>query len=232
MENKKILLLEDDPNLGFILQEHLEMNNYSVKLCGNGIEGLQEYAKTSFVLCLVDVMMPKKNGFAFVKEIRSKDSITPVIFLTAKSLKEDRIEGFRLGCDDYITKPFSMEELLLRINAVLRRSIVPEKAGNQNRFMIGNYVFDAEKQLLLINDIRIELTSKESELLRLLCIHMNSVLEREIALKTIWGNDSYFNARSMDVFISRIRKYFIETPEISITNIHGKGYKLAVDKES
>lgn len=230
MQQGNILVLEDDPNLGFILQEHLELNGFTVKLCINGIEGLNAYEKNKFSLCLVDVMMPKKNGFAFVKELRAMDEIVPVIFLTAKSLKEDRIEGFKLGCDDYVTKPFSMEELLLRINAVLRRS--NNNAGSQNtqsKFTLNTFYFDFEKQILQHDETRIELTTKEAELLRLLCIHTNKILEREIALKTVWGNDNYFNARSMDVFISKIRKYFKDDPSISIINVHGKGYKLSVD---
>ncbi|MCU7502975.1 MAG: response regulator transcription factor [Ignavibacteria bacterium] len=227
---KKILVLEDDINLGFILQEHLEMHGFSVKLCVNGVEGLEEYLKNPYDLLLVDVMMPRKNGFAFVKEVRLKDEKIPVIFLTAKSLKEDRIEGFKIGCDDYVTKPFSMEELLLRIQAVLRRFTrgnEPEADSENSRFIIGPYIFDYDRQLLQFRDKKMQVTSKESELLRLLCLNINKTLPRETALKIIWGDNSYFNARSMDVFISRIRKYFKDDPAVSITNIHGKGYKLS-----
>jgi Response regulators consisting of a CheY-like receiver domain and a winged-helix DNA-binding domain len=228
-QSYKILMLEDDPNLGFILQEHLEMNGFNVKLCINGVEGLTEYGKDKFSLCLVDVMMPKKNGFAFVKELRAKDAFIPVIFLTAKSLKEDRIEGFKLGCDDYITKPFSMEELLLRINAVLRRSSAASINAAQSCFNINSYLFDYDKQSLQKDDIKVQLTTKEAELLRLLCLHKNKILEREVALNLIWGSDNYFNARSMDVFISKIRKYLKDDPAISIVNVHSKGYKLTTE---
>lgn len=229
MAGGKILVLEDDPNLGFILQEHLELNGFKVKLCINGIEGLEEYKKDKYSLCLVDVMMPKKNGFAFVKDLRGMDVVIPVIFLTAKSLKEDRIEGFKLGCDDYVTKPFSMEELLLRINAVLRRSSSAESSCLQSKFSFGSYLFDYEKQQLVCRTGTIELTTKEADLFKLLCMHMNNILEREVALKTIWGSDNYFNARSMDVFISKIRKYFKDDPTVSIINVHGKGYKFIVE---
>jgi len=229
--NKSILVLEDDSNLGFILQEHLELNGFNVRLCINGIEGMTEYERGHYDMCLVDVMMPKQDGFAFVKELRKKDALIPVIFLTARSLKEDRIEGFKLGCDDYVTKPFSIEELLLRIGAVLRRSS-RDIAGEykRSRFNIGSFDFDYEKRILKCGGHTTELTTKEAELLKLLCVHQNRALERELALKTVWGSDNYFNARSMDVFISKIRKYFREDPAISIINIHGKGYKLTVDK--
>jgi DNA-binding response OmpR family regulator len=228
-DNNKILLLEDDTNLGFLLQEHLEMNSYKVKLCRNGEDGFNEYKKDKYSLCLVDVMMPKKDGFTFVKELREFDSIIPVIFLTAKSLKEDRIEGFKIGCDDYITKPFSMEELMLRIQAVLRRSnnSLYEEI-TQTFFSIGKFSFDFNLRTLTIRQNKTELTSREAELLRLLCIYQNKILERETALKTVWGNDSYFNSRSMDVFISRLRKYLKDDPAINLMNIHGKGYKLMV----
>ena len=227
--HKQILVLEDDTNLGFLLREHLEMNSYSVKLCRNGEEGLTEFIRDKFDLCLVDVMMPKKDGFTFVKELREKESDIPVIFLTAKSLKEDRIEGFKIGCDDYITKPFSMEELMLRIQAVLRRTNLSQQEEiTQTFFAIGKFTFDFNLRSLTIGKTKNELTSKEAELLRLLCVYQNKVLERETALKIVWGDDSYFNSRSMDVFISKIRKYLKDDPSINLMNIHGKGYKLMV----
>jgi DNA-binding response OmpR family regulator len=228
-DKKKILLLEDDNNLGFILKEHLEMKGYEVKLCRDGIEGSDEYNRDKYSLCLVDIMMPKKNGFTFVREVRLKDNMIPVIFLTAKSLKEDRIEGFKAGCDDYVTKPFSIEELLLRINAVLRRSESAENDSIQTQFQIGKYFFDSKKQLLQLNRKKTELTTRETELLQILCINKNKVLDRETALKKIWGGDSYFNARSMDVFISRLRKYLNDDKNVSIINVHGRGYKLIVN---
>lgn len=230
MSENKVLVLEDDGNLGFILKEHLEMNDFTVTLVQNGADGLKEYEKTSYQLLLADIMMPKMDGFAFVKAIRERDHEVPVIFLTSKSLKEDRIEGFKAGCDDYVTKPFSMEELLLRIQAVLRRT---NKSGEarltENQFWIGKYFFDYNRQLLHFKGTKESLTSKESELLRLLCLNMNKTLVREEALKTVWGDDSYFNARSMDVFISRLRKYLKEDASVTLTNIHGRGYKLTTD---
>jgi len=203
------------------------MNNYSVKLCRNGEQGSDEYKLQKYDLCLVDIMMPKKDGFTFAKEIRNIDKLTPIIFLTAKSLKEDKIEGFKLGCDDYITKPFSMEELLLRITAVIRRTSETAE-HNRTTFLIGKYSFDPEKQVLLLGKKKISLTAKESELLKLLCININHVLERDTALNLIWGNNSYFSARSMDVFITKIRAYLRDDSSISIQNIRGRGYKLTV----
>ena len=228
MSRRSILVLEDDKNLGFILKEHLELNGFDVTLCSNGIDGISSYQKGKFVLCLVDIMMPKKDGFAFAREIRMQDQEIPLIFLTAKALKEDRIEGFKIGCDDYVTKPFSMEELLLRIQAVLKRSS-PSTGPAPTTFSLGKYEFDFDKQTLQVDGTAQKLTTKEAELLRLLCLNMNRALEREIALKTIWKDDSYFSGRSMDVFISRLRKYFSDDPRIEIMNIHGKGFKLRVE---
>ncbi|MBI5215199.1 MAG: response regulator transcription factor [Ignavibacteriae bacterium] len=229
MAEKKILLLEDDPNLGFMLQENLELRGYEVKLCTNGDDGMKAYTAERFDLCLVDVMMPKKDGFTFAREVRERDQQTPLIFLTAKSLKEDRIEGLKIGADDYITKPFSMEELALRIQAVLKRSVAPSHHSHDGTtFTIGNYVFDYERQTLQIKNKKQKLTAKEAELLKLFCLHLNATLERELALKEIWGDDSYFNGRSMDVFISRLRSYLKSDSRIEILNVHGKGFKLVV----
>lgn len=228
--NTRILLLEDDTNLGLILQEHLQMQGYSVTLCGNGVDGFDAYKRGGHDLCLVDVMMPKKDGFTFAREVRECDDRIPLIFLTAKSLKEDKIEGFKIGCDDYLTKPFSIEELLLRIQAVLKRSKGTgreEPAASQ--FTLGTYKFDSTRQLLRCKDKQYKLTPKESELLKLLCLHMNETLEREVALRKIWGEDSYFNSRSMDVFISRLRKYLKDDQRIEIMGIHGKGFRLIVE---
>lgn len=228
----KILLLEDDANLGFILTEHLEMNGFIVRHCTNGEEGTAAFRATAFSLCLVDVMMPKKDGFTFVKEIRRNDQQVPVIFLTAKSLKEDRIEGLKIGADDYITKPFSMEELLLRINAVLKRTRPSEPAAERSdSFTIGSIHFDVRRSQLKIGPKKIvQLTTKESELLAVLCSHQNSVVEREQILNSVWQNDSYYSARSMDVYVSKLRKYLKSDPAVSIANVHGKGYKLLVDR--
>ena len=234
----KLLVLEDDPNLGFILQENLELRGYDVRLCKDGNDGVREYQSGKFDLCLVDVMMPKKDGFTFAREVRERDELIPIIFLTAKSMREDRIEGFRIGGDDYITKPFSMEELALRIQAVLKRSrspgapagAAPVSAGNeQSVFTIGGYSFDHARQQLGIKGKQRKLTDREADLLKLLCLHQNQTLDREVALKTIWGSDDYFNGRSMDVFISRLRGYLRKDPGVKILNVHGKGFKLVIE---
>ncbi|MCM2271339.1 MAG: response regulator transcription factor [candidate division Zixibacteria bacterium] len=225
----RILLLEDDANLGLILQEHLQMQGYAVTLCANGEDGSAAYRGGRFDLCLVDVMMPKKDGFTFAREVRATDDQTPLIFLTAKSLKEDKIEGFKIGCDDYLTKPFSIEELLLRIQAILKRAGGKSKDDSTvSQFEIGGYQFDATRQLLRYKEKQYKLTPKEAELLRMLCLHMNETLERDVALKKIWGDDSYFSGRSMDVFVSRLRKYFKDDPRVEIMGIHGKGFRLIV----
>jgi len=226
---RNILLLEDDANLGFVLQEHLESNGFVVTLRTNGEEGLVETRGKKFDLCLVDVMMPRKDGFTFTKELRQNDKETPVIFLTAKALKEDRIQGFMVGGDDYVTKPFSMEELLLRIRAVLRRTTgQARKAGERTEFKLGNSLFDSTWQTLTVKSSKRTLTATESQLLQLLCDRMNSVVDRSEILKSVWGDDSYFNGRSLDVFISRLRKYLAPDRSVEIMNVHGKGYKLVV----
>ncbi len=226
-----ILLLEDDPNLGMVLQDHLEANGFDVTLKINGEEGLAEARRRQFALCLVDVMMPKKDGFTFARQFRAVDTNTPVIFLTAKSLKEDRIEGLTIGADDYITKPFSVEELMLRIRAVLKRSGVPASLPQLPSVIgLGKLRFDRDRQLLHSRAGDRKLTSKESELLELLCAHRNEVVHRKDLLKAIWGDESYFNGRSLDVFISRIRRHLSSDPSVEIKNSHGKGYKLAVEE--
>ncbi len=224
----KILLIEDDPNLGFILNENLELQGFKVKLCSDGEEGVAAYHQEVFDLCLIDVMLPKKDGFTLAREIRKTNQDIPIIFLTAKSLKDDRIEGFKIGGDDYITKPFSMEELVLRIQAVLKRTNPIAGHKGKNIFTIGKYTFDYDQQNLQISSKPQKLTSKESELLKLLCLHINDTLERELALKLVWGEDSYFNGRSMDVFISKLRKYLREDRNVEIVNVHGRGFKLVV----
>ena len=223
----KILVIEDDPNVGYILQESLELQGFEVVRCEDGEAGHSAFVKEKFDLCLIDVMLPKKDGFTLATEIREIDHDIPIIFLTAKSLKEDRIEGFKIGGDDYITKPFSMEELILRIQAVLKRSKNSQSANQkQKRFVIGNYIFDYERQTLLHQQQQQKLTHKESELLRLLCLNLNQILNREIALKQIWGDDSFFTARSMDVYITKLRKYLSDDDRIEIMNVHGKGFKM------
>ena len=229
MNSPEILLVEDDPNLGTILEESLELRGFTITRCEDGEQGHSVFLKDRFDLCLIDVMLPKKDGFTLAKEIRRINSNIPIIFLTAKSLKEDRIRGFLTGGDDYITKPFSMEELILRIQAVLKRSRIkvdPEEPPKP--FRIGNYQFDYERLSLEHEKDKKKLTHKEAELLRLLCLHKNQILEREVALKLIWDDDSFFTARSMDVYISKLRKYLKKDDRIEILNIHGKGFKLMV----
>lgn len=225
MKDLKILLCEDDENLGVILREFLQAKGFDTDLCPDGEKGYKAFMQGKYDLCVLDVMMPKKDGFTLAQEIRNVNSEVPIIFLTAKSLKEDVLEGFKLGADDYITKPFSMEELVFRIGAILRR-VNGKKEKEQTVYRLGKYTFDTQKQTLIANGKTQKLTTKESELLALLCSHINDVLERNFALKTIWIDDNYFNARSMDVYITKLRKLLKDDPEIEIINIHGKGYKL------
>ncbi|HRK27090.1 MAG TPA: response regulator transcription factor [Chitinophagales bacterium] len=230
MKKPKLLLVEDDPNLGDILREYLTAKGYDTTLCENGAEGFNFFSKHHYDMCILDVMMPVMDGFTLAKKIRIKNEFTPIIFLTAKSMKDDKLEGFNSGGDDYVTKPFSMEELKLRIDAVWRRcqqqfTTAPD-AQLPDEFQIGSYIFKHQQQTLELNGEVTKLTTKENALLTLLCVNKNAVTEREVALKTIWGEDNYFTARSMDVFITKLRKYLKEDPAINIINVHGKGYKL------
>lgn len=226
--NVKVLLAEDDENLGTLLREYLIAKGLKTDLFVNGQLALEGFKKDKYDLCILDVMMPKMDGFTLAREIKKINAKVPFIFLTAKSLKDDVIEGFTLGADDYMTKPFSMEELLLRITAILRRTNSNSASESNEKFIIGDYEFDSQKQILKYGEEEHKLTTKESDLLRLLCNNMNNVLERNFALKTIWQEDSYFNARSMDVYITKLRKYLKGDSSIQILNIHGKGYKLIV----
>ncbi|MFH0894277.1 MAG: response regulator transcription factor [Bacteroidota bacterium] len=227
IKNVKVLLAEDDPNLGSLLKEYLEAKGYLATLCINGEEAYQKYRKENFDICVLDIMMPVKDGYTLAKEIRKADPRIPIIFLTAKSLKQDAIEGFNAGADDYITKPFSMEELLVRMKAILRRTLLTEKeSADRDHFQIGKFQFTFNTQLLKMGDQQQKLTSKEAELLRMLCWNMNNVVDRSDALKMIWEDDSYFNARSMDVYITKLRKYLKEDPSVELVNVHGKGFKL------
>ena len=226
MKKINILLAEDDPNLGQLLKNYLIAREYDTTLVSDGAQALQVFRKDKYQLCLLDVMMPELDGFTLAKEIRALDPHIPVIFLTAKNLKEDVIEGFKSGADDYLTKPFSMEELLYRIEAILRRASGKRADPPATSYTIGRFYFDVTKQLLTYNDQSQKLTTKESELLELLCRHRNEVLERNFALKSIWIDDNYFNARSMDVYITKLRKYLSRDETVEILNIHGKGYKL------
>ena len=221
----KILLCEDAENLGMLLREYLQAKGFVAELCADGEAGFKAFLKTKFDICVLDVMMPKKDGFTLAQEIRSANTDVPIIFLTAKTLKEDILEGFKLGADDYITKPFSMEELVFRIEAILRRT-KGKKSRESTVYRLGQFTFDTQKQLLQIGEKQTKLTTKENELLALLCSHSNEILQRDFALKTIWIDDNYFNARSMDVYITKLRKHLKDDPQIEIINIHGKGYKL------
>jgi DNA-binding response OmpR family regulator len=225
----RILLAEDDPNLGTLLQEYLEAKEFETVLCADGDKAFKTFSKQQFDFVLLDVMMPVKDGFTVAKEIRTINKKIPIIFLTAKSMKEDTLKGFNLGADDYITKPFSMEELLVRINAVLRRTDAYQEESEERKFFeLGMFVFDFERQILKDDTDEVKLTTKESELLHLLCINKNGVLERNYALNAIWGDDNYFNGRSMDVYIAKLRKHLKKDARIEIINIHGKGFKLLV----
>ena len=224
----QILIAEDDNNLGQILKEYLELKGYAATLTRDGEEALIIFKNGIYDICILDIMMPKKDGFEVAKEIKALKPNTPLIFLTAKSQQEDTLRGLKLGADDYIKKPFSMEELDLRIKAILRRS---SSALNENQvFELGQYRFDYTKQELQFNGEKRKLTSKESELLLLLAQTRNKTLNRSSALKIIWGDDSYFNARSMDVYITKLRKHLKEDDAVNILTVHGQGFRLVIDK--
>lgn len=226
---QKILLAEDDPNLGELLKDYLELKGkFDVTLCQDGEEALNAFRKDAFDLCILDVMMPKKDGFTLGKDIRKVDKTVPIIYATAKGMMEDKTQAFELGGDDYITKPFRVEELLLRINALLKRSAKDTEEHVVDKFEIGNYFFDYTSQIISYKGQQQKLSTKEAELLRLLCLNKNDVLTREEALVKIWHDDNYFTGRSMDVFLSKLRKYLKEDPSVEIVNVHGKGYKLLV----
>ena len=227
----RILLVEDDPNLRIVLKDYLEMLGYEVYVAVDGEDGYRSFLEKKPTLCILDVMMPKKDGFTLSRDIRNIDQLVPIVFLTAKGMKDDRIEGFRTGCDDYITKPFSSEELSLRLEAILRRCAIREENGirpAEEIFQIGHFTFDSKNMTLRIGDHQRILTRKEASLLRLLCLHKNTLLRREEALLSVWGDDDYFIGRSMDVFITKLRKYLKDDPAILIQNVHGTGFKLQV----
>lgn len=229
-EKVKILLCEDDENLGTLLCEYLIAKGYDAVLCPDGEVGYREFTKEKFDICILDVMMPKKDGFTLAQDIRQINSQVPIVFLTAKVQKEDVLEGFDKGADDYITKPFSMEELVKRVEAIMRR-VRGKKNRESSMYKIGRFTFDTQKQLLVIGDKQTKLTTKENELLALLCSHANEILKRNDALRTIWIDDNYFNARSMDVYITKLRKHLKDDDQIEIINIYGQGYKLIVPEE-
>lgn len=231
LTQQKILLAEDDQNLGEILKDYLELKGkFSVTLSKDGEEALKAFANDRFDLCIFDVMMPKKDGFTLGKEVRAINPDVPIIFATAKNMMEDKTIAFSLGGDDYITKPFRVEELLLRINALLKRVAKekPMEEEERSQFKIGRFTFDYSSQMITIDKHERKLSTKEAELLRLLCLNKNEILTREEALLKIWHDDNYFNGRSMDVFLSKLRKYLRADPKVEIVNVHGKGYKLVV----
>lgn len=233
--NTKILLVEDDPNFGDVLRSYLEMNDYDVTLATDGAAGWEAFRRGSgFSLCILDVMMPKKDGFTLGKDIREKDKEVPIIFLTAKTMKEDVLNGFKIGADDYITKPFNSEELLFRIQAVLKRSQPkPDPKDEVREYRIGKYLFNYPLRTLNLvgSKEEVKLSPKEAQLLKMFCQHVNDVLQRSEALTKIWHEDNYFTARSMDVFVTKLRKYLAEDENIEIVNIHGNGFQLLIKKE-
>jgi DNA-binding response OmpR family regulator len=223
-----ILLVEDDENLGFMLKDNMEMVGYQVRLCRDGKKGLTAFHNDDFHLCILDVMMPLKDGFSLAEDIRRYNRQIPIIFLTAKNQSKDRIRGFRIGADDYVPKPFSLEELLLRVEVLLKRVYNYEtKADSKHLFSLGIFNFDFSNQMLSSGDHKIKLTNKEARLLKILVLHKDRVVERDVIMTSIWENEGYFVARSMDVFISRLRKHLSADPSISIKNIHGVGYRLS-----
>ncbi len=224
---KNILLVEDDPSLGFVIKDNLGIKGYNVTLCKDGEEGEQTFRKGEFDLCIFDVMLPRKDGFSLARSVRERNKNVPIIFLTAKAMTEDKLEGFRTGADDYVTKPFSLEELYFRIEVFLRRS---HDQSNEpaTSFQIGEYQFDPSRLTIRRNGQQRSLTQKEAEVLRYLCQNRERVLKREEILNKIWGNDDYFMGRSLDVFISKLRKYLKDDPAIQIANYHGVGFRLEV----
>ena len=228
----RILLAEDDRNLGNILKNYLDAKGYLTTLCINGQEAIETFTAKPFDFCILDIMMPILDGFAVAVEIRSRNKNTPILFLTAKSLQEDKLKGFEIGADDYITKPFSIEELLMRMQAILRRTDERNRlaSGMEHHYPIGMYSFDFNRQTLTFKGKEQKLTSRESALLRLLCENSNNVLSRSEALTKIWNDDSYFNARSMDVYIVKLRKYLRQDPTVELINVHGVGFKLVIKR--
>ncbi len=229
-EKNKVLLVEDDTNFGQVLKNYLELNDFVVELARDGILGLAAFRREKFDICLLDVMMPNMDGFTLAEEIRNVDPDIPLFFLSAKSMKEDILTGYKLGADDYITKPFDSEVLLLKIRAVLKRNQeLQEKQHSQIEFTIGSYHFNSKLRTLKQEDnAQQTLSPKENELLLMLCEYKNDLLPRDAALKRIWGSDTYFNGRSMDVYIAKLRKYLKEDSTVEIVNIHGNGFRLVV----
>lgn len=230
MSKTRILVAEDDTNLGMVLKEFLKAKGFEITLTVNGKEAMDKFSTEIFDFCILDVMMPIKDGFSVAEDIRKADKNIPILFLTAKTMKEDTIKGLKLGADDYITKPFNMEELILRINAILRRTTETSDIKDKNNIQVGKYLFNYNQQLLICDGISQKLTSKETELLYILAINAFQNVERNVILKKIWGDDNYFNGRSMDVYIAKLRKYFKDDKTVEIMNIHGSGYRLIYNK--
>ncbi|MGC6480389.1 MAG: response regulator transcription factor [Flavobacteriaceae bacterium] len=230
MDIKKILLVEDDPNFGSILKDYLQLNDYKITLARNGIEGFDKFQHETFDLCILDVMMPYKDGFTLAKEIREQNEEIPLIFLTAKSLKTDMLRGFKIGADDYLTKPFDSEILLAKIKAILNRKKVSQIPETEIfEFQIGAFAYNSKlRSLQSAGEEAIKLSPKENQLLRLLVLHANDLLPREVALNKIWRDENYFTSRSMDVYIAKLRKYLKPDADVEILNIHGEGFRLVM----
>jgi DNA-binding response OmpR family regulator len=222
-----ILLAEDDENLGNLLQAFLKSKGFNVSLSKNGKKAFEHFVSGDFTFCILDVMMPEMDGFTLAKEIREIDKNIPILFLTAKAMKEDKLEGFAIGADDYLTKPFAMEELLARIHAIMRRA-VPNNSSENELLKIGSISFEPHLRILHLKSGSKKLTTKENQLLKLLAKNENEILDRQATLRAIWGDDNYFNGRSMDVYIAKLRKMLKEDPAIEIMNVHGKGFKLVI----
>ena len=227
-KNKQILLVEDDVNFGTVLRDYLQMNGYKVVLARNGLEGFEKFQKNEFDVCILDVMMPYKDGFTLAKEIRSKDKSTPIVFLTAKSMKEDVLKGYKIGADDYLTKPFDAEILLKKLNVLIQRTEKSvQKDKPKSRVVIGDFIFNPRLRTLTYkNDSQKNLSPKENELLLMLVETQNDLLSRSKALEEIWNDDNYFTSRSMDVYIAKLRKYLRQDTSVEIANIHGEGFRL------
>lgn len=232
-KNKKILLVEDDPNFGTVLKDYLAMNDYDVTHAKNGMEGFEKFKKDDFDLCILDVMMPYKDGYTLAKEIRDRNEEVPIIFLTAKSMKEDVLKGYKVGADDYLNKPFDSEVLLMKIQAIIQRKATESVADSkQFEFEIGNFFLNSKLRFLTYKDQEaIKLSPKENDLLRMLALHKNDLMPRELALIKIWRDDNYFTSRSMDVYIAKLRKYLSIDDDVEIVNIHGEGFRLVVYSE-
>lgn len=230
-DSKNVLLVEDDPNFGIILRDYLSLNGFTVTLAKNGMEGFEKYKKGSFDICILDVMMPYKDGYTLAKEIREENASVPIIFLTAKSMKEDVLQGYKVGADDFLNKPFDSEVLLVKIKTLLKRKSTRSSIDQkQFDFQIGRFHLNAKLRFLTLdNDQPIKLSPKENELLKLLALHLNDLMPRELALTQIWRDDNYFTSRSMDVYIAKLRKYLKSDPKVEILNIHGEGFRLVVN---